>query len=429
MNKAREAALRLCAAAVLVWNLSPADARAQAIATGFVSALLDVVGTCPESRCPGTTGTATELRVRAFAERRIEAGDHLRLELSGFAEALLADRGSRVTDGILRPQELYAELSFARAEVRVGFSRIVWGRLDELQPTDVVNPLDLTRFFLEGRSEARLPVVVARVRINLPRETTLDTLVVPVFRAGTFDELDEPTSPFNLLPVASLDRREPPVTWRNLQGGARLSTTTGRVDWAVCAYRGFGSFPLLEGPGVVQPGGPSPVPLSGLFPRFTMVGGDFETVRGKWGVRGEAAAFLRDWFQGQLPLQPDPGRSLDAGVGLDRKTGSYRVSGTVLVRRRFDLVNPGLVPPPDRTDLNLIASIDRTFARETRRLRIFGVYDPTEATAFLRGIFTMSLRDNLAVEASGGLFTRNGPDFIGQLGDRDFAYVRIKRYF
>jgi hypothetical protein len=122
-------------------------------------------------------------------------------------------------------------------------SRITWGRLDEFQPTDVVNPIDLARFLLEGRSEARLPVALLRGRAFLPRSSTLEGIVVPVFRGGTFDELDEDTSPFRLSPNGRRERREPAVAWKNLQGGARFTSTIGRVDWGVSAWRGFESFP------------------------------------------------------------------------------------------------------------------------------------------------------------------------------------------
>src|SRR4030095_3674156 len=74
----------------------------------------------------------------------------------------------------------------------------VWGRLDEVQPTDVINPLDVSRFFFEGRSEARMPVALLRGRLFLGDRATIEAVYVPIFRKGRFDQLDEDTSPFNL---------------------------------------------------------------------------------------------------------------------------------------------------------------------------------------------------------------------------------------
>src|SRR6185436_20352768 len=90
-------------------------------------------------------------------------------------------------------------------------------------------------------------------------------------------------------PAATVERREPSAAFSHAQGGARVSATTGRVDWSVSGYRGFESF------GVVsidpRPGPPTPVRLIETYPRFTMIAGDLEAVRGAWAIRGEVAAF------------------------------------------------------------------------------------------------------------------------------------------
>ena len=322
---------------------------------------------------------ATELRARVTAEHRRNAGEHLRLVLSGYVDALLADRGSTKRAATVRPQELYAEAHGERGDLRIGISRVVWGRLDEFQPTDVVNPIDLSRFILEGRGEARLPVAMVRGRAFLSASTTLEGIVVPSFREGRFDQLDESTSPFNFLPFEFPDSS-------GTQGGARLTSTIGRVDVGVSAYRGIRSFPPHE--------------------RFTMVGGDFETVRGQWGVRGEGA-----WFdEGTV-------RAFEGGIGADRRAGGYRVAANLLYTHRLD------------DDVTLVVVADRSFARETRTARVFAVYNPSDGTTFTRAILSLSLRDNVAIEGSGGLFTGAGDDTLGRLTTRDFVYARLKVFF
>jgi hypothetical protein len=153
-----------------------------------------------------------------------------------------------------------------------------------------------------------------------------------------------------------------------------------------------------------------------------MLGGDFETVTGPWGIRGEVAAFVRDNFQGDQ-AEVVEGSSLDAGLGVDRKAGRYRVSGTVLLHRE------SADQPRDRSDISLIISVDRTFARERYQVRAFSVYNPSEESSFLRGIFTAKLRDDVALEGSGGWFAGDGRDTIGRFADSDFVYARLKYYW
>jgi hypothetical protein len=403
--------LRLVLAVSLAIGIAQPSA-AQERPTGYISTFVDFF---PHR------ADAVELRARVFAEQKAAPSDRIRLTLSGFAEGLVARRpghpavrpGDGVRDAIASLQDASVEVAMGRVDLLAGFTRVAWGRLDELQPTDVINPLDVSRFFFEGRSEARLPVALVRGRLFITDDMALEAVYVPAFRRGHFDRLDEPTSPFNLatdLNAVSLDDREPAVTFGNAQGGARFSATTRRVDWAVSAFRGFEAFGLYTA---------VPPPASAVvrtFPRYTMVGADFETVRGEWGVRGEVAAFVRDSFQG--PLSIVSGRSYDAGLGVDRKAGDYRISGTALVHHE-----------PSHTDFSLILSSDRSFAREKYSVRVFGVYGATEGSGFLRGIATAKLRDNVALEGSAGWFAGDGRDLAGRFRDSDFTYARLKYYW
>jgi hypothetical protein len=385
---------------------------ASAQVNGSVSVMADVFPdlTAGEPREP-----VTELRTRLFVERKQELGARWHLELSGYVDALAGDRlAGAARDAIVRPQELYLEYRGDRFELRGGSSRLVWGRLDEFQPTDVVNPIDLSRFLLEGRSEARLPVGLLRARWFLPRGSTLEGVVVPRFRASRFDQLEEPTSPFNLASTdvriaLPIERREPAASWRNVQGGARFTTTLGRVDVGATAYRGFRTFPLLS----IDP----PRGLLESFPRFTMVGGDFETVRGPWGIRGELAAFVDDRVQSPNGAAPIEANTVDAGIGVDRKAGSYRLAANLLYSHRLE------------NDLSLVIAADRSFARETRTARVFAVYDPADGTTFIRGIASANVRDNVTIEGSAGLFAGSSDDMLGRLSQRDFVYARLKLFF
>jgi predicted RND superfamily exporter protein len=411
-----------------------------------------------------------ELRGRLFAEEKIEVTPALRVTASGFVEGLVASRpgapdvltgetrNTSIIDGVIRVHDAFAELTAGRLDVRAGFSRVVWGRLDEVQPTDVVNPLDVSRFFFEGRSEARLPVALIRGRVFLSDGAAIEAVLVPVFRCGRFDQLDEPTSPFSpitrpgegvavclaigcpTLPPVIVDD-EPAAGTASAQGGVRLTATTGRVDWALSAFRGLEPFAIYE-LSASAPG--TPLRVEGKHPRFTMIGGDAETVRGEWGIRGEVAAFVDDNFQSPA-LRIAEGTSFDAGAGVDRKAGSYRVSGTVLYHReRVDL-------PPDqrqpelrgsaealakaddpsrrRSDLSLVLSADRRFVRERYALRVFGLANTSEGSGFTRAIGSAELRDNLSLEGSVGWFVGGGRDLVGRFADSDFTYVRLKYYF
>lgn len=426
---------------MLLWG---AAVSAQTVPRGTVTVTSDFF--------PNRANTG-ELRARIFAEEVLDPTPRLLITLSGFAEGLLARRPAlsapahtAVRDAIVRVVDANIDYKAPRFDLLAGFTRITWGRLDELQPTDVINPLDASRFFFESRSEARLPVALVRVRSYLTEKASLEAVYVPFFRRGRFDQLEEPSSPFNLesafapdlavclaigcptlLPVV-IERHEPARTAGSAQGGARFSATSGRIDWSLAAYRGFEPFGL----GVAGRPGPAAtfLPVNVVYPRFTMLGGDFETVRGEWGLRGEVAALVEDNFQGSA-LQIVKGSSVDAGLGLDRKAGDYRISATALFHRETYEKSTLSTQNVDRgrSDVSIILSGDRTFTRERYGLRTFGVYNPNESSGFLRAIATAKIRDNVSLEGSGGWFIGDGRDVVGRFGDSDFLYVRLKYYF
>ncbi len=397
---------RFCGFLGLLLTCGSEAAHAQPAPTGYVSVFADHL----------PNRDATELRARAFGEQTIDAGSRLRLIASGFVEGLIADRNGSVRDAVAEAHELTATLRTKRLNLAAGFGRVVWGRFDELQPTDVVNPLDLSRFFFEGRSEARLAVPLVRATLYAGENASIEGVYVPFFRRGRFDRLAEPSSPFNLAPAIPFSDRSPARTAGNAQGGARASFTTGRVDWSVSGYRGFRPFGIYAVTG--------PLSVDRVYPRFTMAGADFETVAGPWVVRGEFAAFVRDAFQSPTPGPMLTGRSFDGGGGVDRKAGEYRVSGQVLVHREeYDGTGDA------RTDVSLIVAADRSFSRQKYEGRLFGVYNPASGAAFVRGVTRANLRDNLALELSLGVFGGDGVDTIGRFSDSDFGYVRLKYFF
>ena len=253
----------------------------------------------------------TELRARLFVERGWTPGPW-RIRGAVLVEGLAADRDRTRHDGHFQVREATIGWSGGAFDVRAGIGTIVWGRLDEVQPTDVINPLDASKYLLEGRADARLPVAHARVRWFAGEKATVEAVWVPLFTRGRYDVLDEASSPFNLLadaerctpspacpPVAQFIRHEPERSLQTSQGGARLSATTGRVDWALAVYSGFPGFGRISaGPIGLPPGTPPdfipPVLVFETYPRFTMIGGDAETVRGDWAIRGEMAVTTGD---------------------------------------------------------------------------------------------------------------------------------------
>jgi hypothetical protein len=317
----------------------------------------------------------------------------------------------------------------------------VWGRLDEIQPGDVVNPLDVSKFFFESREAARMPVGLVRARLHLAESATIELVAVPRFRQGRFDRLDEPSSPFNpvSLPLRVEVRRPSGDVWDQMQGGGRLMASIKRVDWAVGAYRGFRPLPVTTLSYAVSGIPAAPVVaivLSQDYPRYTMVSGDFEAAFSRWTFRGEAVVSDDKAVQARRSPVSAGARTVQAGFGADRSIAGYRVIGE-LIWHHATIDAPSLPTDPltggtprfERRALTAVGIAERQFARGTRLLRGFGIWDAENRNVLARGVAAISPREGLWLE--GTIVWLSGPraGLLGPFIDDDVFSLRLIRHF
>ena len=244
---------------------------------------------------------------------------------SGFAEGLLARvqcAGTRQTVEPTRDRRRRMPTSQRAAAKRSMCSpamrRVVWGRLDEMQPTDVINPLDVSRFFFEGRSEARLrgaagagPARVCRKTCR-SKESTCRSSGAGDSIASTSRRrrsISPPAQALRIVACLAIGCPTLPPAGRRSRAGllatTRRAARGSRHDRArglgVSAYRGFEAVRALHSAerSIRRSAGRTRC----VYPRFTMLGGDFETVaeRGAFAARWRLSS--SDAFQ-----SPDCGR-------------------------------------------------------------------------------------------------------------------------
>ncbi len=357
-----------------------------------------------------------------------EPADWMTLRVSGYGEYLLRSGDPDGTDTNFRFHDTYLELRGRFLDFQAGYSTIVWGVLDEIQPNDVINPLDVSRFFFEGRKSARLPIPLFRTRIYLPDELRLELVTIPFFEKSAFDQLGEAGSPFNIvadeIPAGvPIRENDPPNTFREMEFGGRLSFSTHRTDLDFYVFRGREDTPVF----VISPRYPdSPEQaLLGQFPRFTMLGGSAETVIGRWGIRGEGSVFLDDSFQDPDGLELISGRSVELGIGFDRELDDYLLNGNIVYQKRtadnFFLESP--------EDLLLIGGVEHRFRYGQKKANAFLVYNPLEGTLFLRGKTGLSPVQDFWLEISAGLVVGSGNDLVGRFEEVDNVSIRGRYYF
>jgi hypothetical protein len=218
-------------------------------------------------------------------------------------------------------EDAFVDLSFDAVDLRLGMQKFAWGRLDRVQPTDVLNVERYSDPFLLDEDERKIAVPAVQTSYALPRRSWIPeesrfTLVwIPQYFPYRFPLLGERWFPPAAVPPSTfpvpqlmtsiplgfrLDNTSPPsFSMANAGYAARLSGFSRGVDYSFCYYHGFDRSPafLLTAEAT---GEPSPVPpfiqnaaattsLSPVFRTIDLVGGDAAYAWGDFTFRFEAA--------------------------------------------------------------------------------------------------------------------------------------------
>ena len=243
------------------------------------------------------------------------------------------------------------------------------------------------------------------------------------------------SAPLLRIPRVGTSRMQGPRACRAACGSRRRRAASTGLSPLTADCRRFRSRPSRQRRADLKVG---PYDVRESFPRFTMIGGDFETVRGPWGVRGEVAAFVDDELQSTRAVRGVPGhRSSAASASIARpatiespptRCGPGAASTTIAIRARRQAASqvttrsseptcrsssPPTAPSPARR-----ARCACSPSTTRRRHHVHARHRAPSACATTSGS-----------RAPAGLFTGSSLDIIGRLTRRDFAYARLKVFF
>ena len=375
-----------------------------------------------------------ESRNRLFLEEKEDSKDWLTLYISGRTEVLLSNREGERNDIFVRLDDTYLNLYLGKGEVKIGYSKVFWGKLDQLTPTDIVNPLDISKLFLETeRKNAKSPVPLFMISPYFGQQSRLDCIIVPFFEEGTYDELNERSSPFNIehfpspfdkLPV---EEQLPSKNVGNMEYGGRFSSIFREIDWSLYYFRGFCDFPMYKLTYRFNPILNEFIPdtIQAEYFKYNMFGYDFEFVKGKWGIRGEGAFFTDQGFQKKGVLDYIKGNSFTVGFGVDRSFGDNNLNFSALYKK----ISVDSDIEERRKEITLLGHVERKFSYETKVIKLFSIYNTMSNSIFLKGMVSINILENLWTDLSIGIFKGREKDALSRFEDSDFFYVKCKYNF
>jgi len=276
--------------------------------------------------------------------------------------------------------------------VTLGAQTVVWGRVDELPPTDRLSVQDISRYVLDDVEDRRRAVAAVRWE-EFIGEYQADLLYIPFFRAAELPPEDSIWSPVDRRRGRIIGQPEDPLLAPLVRDGHFIADDGGRGGWGVRLSRTGRAFDhaitlqdarqslpyyvldprvraaLLADPTDIPSAlAASPTTFEARHPRTWVVGGDvgFATERSTWRIE---AAWLSD-----QPATTDDLRLITLEA-VEWVVGTEFFPGDREVRMNLHLAGRHLLDAPqallDRENVfSVFGDVEASFARDRWRARL-----------------------------------------------------------
>jgi hypothetical protein len=318
-------------------------------------------------------------------------------------------------------------------------------------------------FILEELEERKLPNWMARVRF-FHTDMSLEGLIVPFFEPNEFDvfgtdwavyrhlkkDLLKASLPKNLkayVQEIELEEIEPANTFENIQVGGRLSTTLKEVDLALSYFYGFdprphfASFPVkninvretISGQSVQQvlklisPEDLTNEDIKVEFIRSHILGSEFETTLGWFGLRGELV------FSDGRTFMTDSLASMDSstlftviGADYQGETGWY---ANMQLSHQYLIDFEDEVLFFERHNVALNGELSNEFARGKVEVGTAGIYYLSDGSSYFNPYILWKLIANFEAEFGFNFFYGDEDSLLGFYNDNDEIYLKLSYAF
>lgn len=319
-------------------------------------------------------------------------------------------------------------------ELTMGQQIVIWGKADEFNPTDFLNPENLQEFLVLPKADRKLgaPLVKASAMVNRFEIELVMAAMVRGHRLPTHDSPWEPELLWTLRDYAArsdaislTDDAVPPLTFEHLEKALRVQWSVAGSEVGAVLYQGHDHYPHIRFRSIPRDSGYE-LKLTPTYASMNGYGLDLFIPLAEWGLRGEIA--LRDdrtFNLVEMPQELTTSSQLQAVLGLDRTLGDDLYLNCQYVYWDY-LRDIDKILEPERLS---VVTVTAKYTMWDGDLRIdLDVLAEPENSGFylLMPSAFYRLSSNLALEA--GLLLLDGePDsYVGDYLSNDFGYLTLK---
>lgn len=242
--------------------------------------------------------------------------DALGAQSTNGSSAFVADDGTFA----LKLREAYIDWKGEMLALRIGRQVVSWGKADDIQITDVLNPRDETNVVAADYSESKLGVDAVRLSL-LTDKTQVDAYWIPFFTPSILplakgNPLHSRIFPEEVdgiginYPEKYDDFELPEKRLSKSELALRASSYTSVADLSLYGFYGWDDLPLIRynpnivfGDGEDMPATSYTIDVTGEYKRMYMIGADAAIPAGDFVFRLEGAYFPKRHFQTDVNSQ------------------------------------------------------------------------------------------------------------------------------
>jgi hypothetical protein len=266
--------------------------------------------------------------------------------------------------------EAYIDLFSEKADLRIGIQKFSWGRMDEVNPTDNINPEDFSQGTINEELERKIGIPA--VKLNSYTDiANVELAWIPRYVPYRLPQPDEKWYPNPLkapayvetngtagyIPVTSQheDITIPEATWNNSEWAGRISRYLYGWDVSASYYHGYDVMPItdvysdltvtLVNPLALEYDLSLDVTYKPVVHQMDVYGFDFTTTLGSFTIRGEFAYYDEKYYNRMLDsvLSEELSKSNQEEI-YNEFQENYISSGGTLTTQTFQ-VNPQINIP------------------------------------------------------------------------------------
>lgn len=333
-------------------------------------------------------------------------------------------------------QEAYIDYYSRTLDIRFGKQVIAWGKADEINPTDILNPQNLTNI-TEDKNIRKIGLMSLKTVWKF-YDFELEGIWKPEFEAI---QLPPANSPWAFFSIPGLAELPPPVypenKLENTEWALKLLRTISAYDFSISYFDGWDN---IFTPNLVFNPSLQRMELENLiFNRTQMFGADFAGSIRSVGVWGECAYFRTEDSDGTDPIIKNP--YIQFVVGGDYTFG-YNIKANVQYFQEYItkidddkeqkseeaiISKLGIgIPLQQATSVR----IQKPFgAGDVHQIELFGFYDIKHEGMMLQPRLILSPEDAFKLELGMVIYEGDEESIFGRFDDNDEVYLKCTYSF